>query len=110
MFNADQTEEFSRLGFIIERQLVDVDTCRKMLDVVHNSLHPPLGPLEFETDVQYLGSPTGRPVSRWRYSPQAVACLYPGCRVSNLGHLTEGCRPGKTVAGVGSHCSFPESS
>ena len=60
MFNADQTEEFSRLGFIIERQLVDVDTCRKMLDVVHNSLHPPLGPLEFETDVQYLGSPAGR--------------------------------------------------
>ncbi len=60
MFNADQTEEFSRSGFIIERGLVDSGVCRKMLDVVDNSLHPPLGPLEFETDVQYPGSPAGR--------------------------------------------------
>lgn len=60
MFSADQIEEFCRLGFIIERGLVDSGVCRKMLDVVRNSLHPPLGPLEFETDVQYPGSPAGR--------------------------------------------------
>jgi len=60
MFSADKVEEFRRSGFIIERGLVDSDICRQMLDVVHNSLRPPLGPLEFETDVQYPGSPAGR--------------------------------------------------
>ncbi len=60
MFSADQTEEFGRSGFIIERGLVDSGVCRKMLDAVHSSLRPPLGPLEFETDVQYPGSPAGR--------------------------------------------------
>lgn len=60
MFSADQTEEFNRLGFIIERQLASECTCKKMLEVIQDSLHPPLGPLEFETDVQYPGSPADR--------------------------------------------------
>ncbi len=59
-FTPDQVHEFNRKGFIIERSLASKGLCRKMLEVVNQSIDPPLAPVEFETDVQYPGSPTDR--------------------------------------------------
>lgn len=60
MFSQSQVKEFNDNGFIIERGLADPTMCDRMLEVVMNSINPPLAPLEFETDVQYPGSPQDR--------------------------------------------------
>jgi len=59
-FTYTQIHEFQRQGFIVESELVDKVTCEKMIDVISQSISPPLAPVEFETDVKYPGSPTDR--------------------------------------------------
>ncbi len=60
MFTPTQALQFEQQGFIIVRDLADPGLCREMKLLVQNSLDPPLAPLEFETDVQYPGSPAAR--------------------------------------------------
>lgn len=60
MFSTSQISLFSEQGFLIERQLASSELCSKMLEIVMSSMSPPLAPVEFETDVQYPGSPTDR--------------------------------------------------
>ncbi len=60
MFNQRQIDQFKQQGFIIVRNLASADICRTMLEVIHNSIDPPLAPIEFETDVHYPGSPSDR--------------------------------------------------
>lgn len=60
MFTESQIADFHQSGFIIERGLADGDLCKQMVDVIMASINPPLAPLEFETDVQYPGSPKDR--------------------------------------------------
>jgi len=60
MFSQSQVEEFQGNGFIIERGLAGGELCEHMLEIVMRSVDPPLAPLEFETDVQYPGSPQDR--------------------------------------------------
>ncbi len=60
MFNQTQIDDFHRAGFIIERKLGSPEVCRAMLDIANASIQPPLAPVEFETDVQYPGSPADR--------------------------------------------------
>ena len=59
-FSAEEVAAFNRDGFIIVPGLAEGSHCRAMADVVRASLDPPLAPLEFETDVQYPGSPADR--------------------------------------------------
>ncbi len=75
MFSELQIEEFESKGFIIERDLADDSTVKKMLDVVHRSVNPPLAPVEFETDVQYPGSPQDR-LSRGGDTPRRLLHAY----------------------------------
>jgi len=60
MFKRKQINEFQNNGFIIQPKLVSESICKRMVTVINQSLNPPLGPLEFETDVQYPGSPSDR--------------------------------------------------
>ena len=60
MFEQSKIDQFRQDGFLIERSLASPELCEQMLAVVRDSLEPPLAPLEFETDVQYPGSPTDR--------------------------------------------------
>ena len=60
MFEQSHLDQFSEQGFIIVRNLATESLCERMLEVVMGSINPPLAPLEFETDVQYPGSPTDR--------------------------------------------------
>jgi phytanoyl-CoA hydroxylase len=60
MLSTSQIDQFSEQGFLIERQLAPGELCSKMLEIIMPSMSPPLAPLEFETDVQYPGSPTDR--------------------------------------------------
>jgi len=60
MFSQEQIEQFIRRGFVIECGLAPVEICDQMLSVVRDSINPPLAPVEFETDVQYPGSPSDR--------------------------------------------------
>ena len=60
MFNDSQVKDFHDDGFIIERGLASAELCEHMLEIVMRSVDPPLAPLEFETDVQYPGSPQDR--------------------------------------------------
>ena len=60
MFYQTAITEFAERGFIIVRGLASEGLCTKMLKVVMDSMNPPLAPVEFETDVQYPGSPTDR--------------------------------------------------
>ncbi|NKB75636.1 MAG: phytanoyl-CoA dioxygenase family protein [Gammaproteobacteria bacterium] len=57
---SEQIQSFHQQGFLIERKLATRDTCEDMLSVVRSSINPPLAPVEFETDVQYPGSPAER--------------------------------------------------
>ncbi len=59
-FNSNQIDEFNQQGFIIVPGLADEELCQQMTDLVVESLDPPLAPLEYETDVQYPGSPADR--------------------------------------------------
>lgn len=60
MFTPKQIEEFNQQGFIVARRLANKEVCQPMIDRVRESLAPPLAPLEYETDVQYPGSPADR--------------------------------------------------
>lgn len=59
-FTTDEFDAFQRDGYVIVRGLADKARCDAMADAVRASLNPPLAPLEFETDVQYPGSPSDR--------------------------------------------------
>ncbi|MEJ2176817.1 MAG: phytanoyl-CoA dioxygenase family protein, partial [Gammaproteobacteria bacterium] len=59
-FNSNQIDEFNRQGFIVVPGLADETLCQQMTELVEESLDPPLAPLEYETDVQYPGSPADR--------------------------------------------------
>ena len=60
MFSSSQISLFTDQGFIIERKLANVQQCTEMRESILNSVNPPLAPVEFETDVQYPGSPADR--------------------------------------------------
>lgn len=51
---------FQRDGFIIVRGLAEHDLCQRMRKFITNSLRPAIGPLEYEADVHYPGSPASR--------------------------------------------------
>lgn len=59
-FSRKETSAFERDGFIVVRGLTPPDQCDAMAAAVRDALDPPLAPLEFETDVQYPGSPADR--------------------------------------------------
>ena len=59
-FTQQELEQFNQHGFLVARQLASNTLCEEMIDVIGDSLNPPLAPLEFETDVQYPGSPADR--------------------------------------------------
>lgn len=52
-----QLRQFARDGFLIVRGLASADILQRMREVVEASLHPALGPLEYEVDVSYPGAP-----------------------------------------------------
>ena len=60
MFSSSQINQFTDQGFIIERKLANAQLCSEMREAVLSSVNPPLAPVEFETDVQYPGSPADR--------------------------------------------------
>lgn len=60
MFSQKQIDQFSHQGFIIGRKLASPEVCQTMLAVAEDAVNPLLAPVEFETDVQYPGSPSGR--------------------------------------------------
>ena len=60
MFNTDQIHQFHQQGFIVAPALATTDECQEMRKLILDSLDPPLAPAEFETDVQYPGSPADR--------------------------------------------------
>ena len=53
-----QLLQFSRDGYLILRGLAPDSLRLQMIDAVETALNPALGPLEYETDVQYPGSPS----------------------------------------------------
>ncbi|MDH3377495.1 MAG: phytanoyl-CoA dioxygenase family protein, partial [Gammaproteobacteria bacterium] len=55
-----EIERFRRDGFIIVRGQADAGLCRRMQEFIIKSLHPATGPLEYEVDVEYPGSPVSR--------------------------------------------------
>lgn len=55
-----QLKSFTRDGFLLRRQLADAEQCERIAAVARAALHPPLGPLEFEADVNYPGAPQSR--------------------------------------------------
>ena len=58
--SALQLQQFNRDGYLIVRGLAPADMRQKMLEAVEASLNPALGPLEYEADVHYPGSPQGQ--------------------------------------------------
>ena len=60
LFSEKEITRFRRDGYIIVPGLSGRKKCDAMADAVLASLDPPLAPLEFETDVQYPGSPADR--------------------------------------------------
>lgn len=60
MFSDDELARFNQQGFLVAKSLASTEQCADMIALITDSLHPPLAPLEFETDVQYPGSPADR--------------------------------------------------
>jgi phytanoyl-CoA hydroxylase len=60
MFTQEQINQFNQQGFIIVPELASEELCETMNAVVRSCLSPPLAPLEYETYVQYPGSPVDR--------------------------------------------------
>ncbi len=58
--SATQLKAFERDGFLLRRQLADADQCSRIAAVASAALQPPLGPLEYEADVNYPGAPASR--------------------------------------------------
>lgn len=56
-FSDDDLREFSENGFVISRQLASADICARMLAVTRDHVSRQIGPVEFEADVEYPGSP-----------------------------------------------------
>lgn len=52
-----QIQQFMRDGFLIVPELAPASLCQRMLHSIEASLEPALGPVEFETDVNYPGAP-----------------------------------------------------
>ena len=55
-----QLKRFARDGFLLLRQMADAEQCERITTVARAALTPPLGPLEYETDVHYPGAPESR--------------------------------------------------
>ena len=58
--SASDVEAFHEAGYLILRGLVSPDACTRLAQIVDESLHPPLAPLEYEADVHYPGAPTSK--------------------------------------------------
>ena len=50
-------EAFARDGFVILRGFASAEEVTDLRAVAERDLHPPIGPLEYEADVQYEGAP-----------------------------------------------------
>lgn len=59
-FTASQLEQFEQDGFLIVRNLAAESLRVRIMRLIDSSLNPPLGPLEYETDVNYPGSPSSQ--------------------------------------------------
>lgn len=57
---ARAAQAFASDGYLVLRGLCPPDTCNRLADEVEASLHPVLGPAEFEADVGYPGAPESR--------------------------------------------------
>ena len=55
-----QLQQFMHDGYLILRGLAPGSLRKQMIDAVETALNPALGPLEYETDVQYPGSPSSQ--------------------------------------------------
>ncbi len=71
----EQAQQFDRDGFIIVRQLGSRAECSALLQAVHFALDPPLGPLEYESEVAYPGAPTDMESEGGR-TPRRLLCAY----------------------------------
>ena len=56
-FTTAAIHRFARDGFLIVPQLAGASDLARLQKCVAASLHPPLGPLEYEADVRYPGAP-----------------------------------------------------
>lgn len=52
-----QLQQFNRDGYLIMRDLASVEVRQQMIATIEAALNPALGPLEYESDVHYPGSP-----------------------------------------------------
>ena len=57
---AEQLNQFNRDGYLVIRNLCGEFTLREMAAVIEDSLRPPIAPVEYESDVNYPGSPAAR--------------------------------------------------
>jgi phytanoyl-CoA hydroxylase len=57
---ARDVDAFAADGYLVLRGLIDPSTCDAIVREVEASLHPVLGPAEFEADVGYPGAPRSR--------------------------------------------------
>ena len=55
-----QLQQFMHDGYLILRGLAAGSLRKQMIDAVETALNPALGPLEYEADVQYPGSPSSQ--------------------------------------------------
>ena len=55
-----QLQQFIRDGYLVVRGLAPAILRQQMIEAVETALNPALGPLEYETDVQYPGSPSSQ--------------------------------------------------
>ncbi|MDA0587609.1 MAG: phytanoyl-CoA dioxygenase family protein [Planctomycetota bacterium] len=56
-FSQEELSAFSQNGFVISRQLAPAEICGRMLAVTRDHVSRQVGPVEFEADVDYPGSP-----------------------------------------------------
>ena len=56
----DQVTEFESNGYLMVRQLCDVEVCRQMIAAIESSISPALAPVEYEADIHYPGAPPSR--------------------------------------------------
>jgi phytanoyl-CoA hydroxylase len=59
-YSSEELERFQRDGALILRGFVDADTLQLMRNATRRGLEGPIGPVEYEADVHYPGSPTSR--------------------------------------------------
>ena len=56
----EQLNQFNRDGYLVIRNLCEEFTLQEMAAVIDDSLQPPIAPVEYESDVNYPGSPAAR--------------------------------------------------